>query len=194
MEELLATASFGNQQAVSFGNNSLILTRGQSVTGEVVAITDQEITLDLGIKFEGVIPKRDLPTGKEVKIGEKMDAFVVEPENDSHQVVLSTHSIQRTQRPTRSSNQSGSSQQDFSKVAEKYIQDEIYTGTVTKVSQFGVFVALEEGIEGLIHSSKVTAKYEPGQKIQVTVDSIEAERRRIALSPVVTSTKDLIYK
>jgi len=79
-------------------------------------------------------------------------------------------------------------------VAEKYIQDEIYTGTVTKVSQFGVFVALEEGIEGLIHSSKVTAKYEPGQKVQVTVDSIEPERRRIALSPVVTSTKDLIYK
>jgi len=183
MEELLASLS-----------KPLILTRGQAVTGEVVAISDQEVTLDLSTKSEGVIPRRDFPTGKEVKVGDKIEAFVIEPENDSHQVVLSTQSIQKSQRPTRSQSQSGSNQQDFSKVAEKYIQDEIYTGTVTKVSQFGVFVALEEGIEGLIHSSKVTAKYEPGQKVQVTVDSIEPERRRIALSPVVTSTKDLIYK
>ena len=116
MEELLASAT------ASFGNNSLLLTRGQSVTGEVVAITDQEVTLDLGLKSEGVISRRDLPTGKEVKIGEKMDAFVIEPENDSHQVVLSSQSIQKTQRPTRFQGQSGPSQQDFSKVTEKYIQ------------------------------------------------------------------------
>lgn len=184
MEKLLASLS----------TKPLALTRGQVVTGEVVAVSEKEAILDLRIKSEGVISLRDFPTGKLPKIGEKIEAFVVEPENDSSQVVLSLQSVQKVIKQSRIG--SIPPQQDFNKIAEKYVIDEVYTGTVTKATQFGVFVALEDGVEGLIHTSKVPSgtNYEPGQKIQVSIDSLEAERRRIALSPVITSTKDLIYK
>ena len=182
MEELLASQT----------KKIVNLFRGQQIEGEIVSITDKEIILDFGSKSEGVINLRDFPAGKLPKVGEKVEAFVVEPENESSQVVLSMQSVQKIARQSKTT--SGSTQQDFTKIMGKYTSDEIYTGTVTKVTQFGVFVALEEGVEGLIHSSKVQAIYEPGQKIQVSIDSIEPERRRIALSPVITSTKDLIYK
>jgi small subunit ribosomal protein S1 len=182
MEELLASLS------------NLTLTRGQIITGEVVSITDQEVILDLGMKAEGVIPARDFPEGKLPKVGDKVEAYVVEPENESSQVLLSMQSIQKVVRTNTRTPGQGGPQVDFSKIIGKYTIDEIYPGTVTKVTQFGVFVALEEGVEGLIHSSKVTNTLKEGEKIQVTIDSIEPERRRIALSPVVTSTKDLIYR
>lgn len=182
MEELLAS-----QQP-----KPLNLVRGQVVKGEVVSVSDAEVILDLGIKSEGVIPTKGFPEDKLPKVGDQLEVYVIEPENESSQVELSLQPAQsRLNRDQKSPSVS-----DFAKLIEKYNPDNTFPGTVTNLTQFGVFVALEEGVEGLIHSSKVgvNTKYEVGQKIQVIVDSIEPEKQRIALSPVVTSTKDLIYK
>ncbi len=188
MEELLA----------SLPGKSLNLTRGQAIKGEVVALTDKEVTLYLGTKAEGVIPVRDFPADKKPKVGDTLEAYVLEPENESSQVLLS---LQQAHKVTRGGfydreSKFESSNREFGKIIEKYNPDSTFPGTITKVSQFGVFVALEEGVEGLIHSSKLNpnTNYEAGQKISVMVDSIEPEKQRISLSPVVTSTKDLIYK
>ena len=66
---------------------------GQEVEGEVVAINDKEITLDLGTKSEGIIPTRDIPADQKasLKIGNKLKAFVHIVENDSGQVLLSSY-------------------------------------------------------------------------------------------------------
>lgn len=181
MEELLASLS----------GKSLNLTRGQVVKGEVVALTDSEVTLDLGTKSEGIIPVKDFPEGKLPKIGDTLEAYVLEPENESSQVMLSLQQAQKGPRPRFEDKAS----QDFGKLIEKYNSDDTFSGVVTKISDFGVFVKLEEGVEGLIHSSKLgSSAYEIGRKVQVMVDSIDSEKKRISLSPIVTSTKDLIYK
>lgn len=80
MEELLASQ-----------NKKLItLTRGQQIEGEVIAITDREITLDLGAKSEGIIPVREIPQDKltNLKLGDKIKTYVLWPENESNQVSL----------------------------------------------------------------------------------------------------------
>jgi small subunit ribosomal protein S1 len=188
MEELLASQ---NKKLV-------ILTRGQEVEGEVVFKSEREIIVDLGTKAEGVIPSRDIPPAiyESLKVGDQIKAYVVESENESHQVVLSMQKTKPTDRIRTDSRDRDQSSVDFSKIAQKYPVESTNKGTVTKITQFGVFVQLEEGIEGLIHISKLGPddNFETGQSISVSVDSVDVDKRRISLVPVITSTKGLIYK
>jgi len=183
MEELLASQP---------QKTTLDLTRGQEIEGEVILITDKEITLDLGAKSEGIIPIRDFDSSK-TKVGDRIKGFVVESENESHQIVLS---MARSNRVAPDGKRvRPESNLDFEKINQKYA-DQIVKGTVTKVTQFGVFVQLEEGLEGLIHISKLGPDddFKSGDSISVSVDSVDTDKKRVALSPVITSTKGLIYK
>lgn len=182
MEELLASQS-----------KTLGLTRGQEIEGTIILLTDKEIMLDLGTKSDGILPARDLDGLDKLKVGDKLKAFVVEPENESGQVVLA---VQKSVKPvSRSRNQSGNDL-DWDKISQKYQHDQIAKGVVTKVTQFGVFVQLEEGLEGLIHVSKLGPEdeFKSGEAVSVTIDSVDPDKRRISLVPVITSTKGLIYK
>lgn len=258
MEELLASQK----------TSTITLSRGQEVEGEVVYKDDKEIVLDLKAKSEGLIPVKEIPenTLANIKVGDKMKAYVLELENEAGLILLSLG--QAAAQPTAggkwnkftqakqtnsklqgkaveisgdgvvveidgirgylpASQMEDSSQkdqlignnlsvgvlevdqnnnkliftqksksEDFAKVIEKYKEDQTVKGKVTKITQFGVFVQLEKGIEGLIHISKLGPddSFEAGQEISVTIDSIDPEKRRISLVPTITSTKGLIYK
>ena len=75
-------------------------------------------------------------------------------------------------------------------VPEKYPCDTRVAGTVTGVTDFGVFVELKEGVEGLIHVSELPSnngqdtlsRFEPGDKIQARVIDLCPEHKRIRLS------------
>lgn len=62
------------------------------------------------------------------------------------------------------------------------------SGKITRVEAFGAFVNVEEGVDGLIHASKLNPDetYEEGQEVTVSVESVDPERRRMSLSPVLT--------
>ena len=62
------------------------------------------------------------------------------------------------------------------------------TGTVSRVEAFGAFVNVEEGVDGLIHASKLNpdTTYEKGLEVTVTVESVDPDRRRMSLSPILT--------
>ena len=62
------------------------------------------------------------------------------------------------------------------------------TGTVSRVEPFGVFVNVEDGVDGLIHASKLNPDevYDKGAEVTVTVESVDPERRRMSLSPILT--------
>jgi len=62
------------------------------------------------------------------------------------------------------------------------------TGTVSRVEPFGVFVNVEDGVDGLIHASKLSPDvvYEKGVEVTVTVESVDPDRRRMSLSPILT--------
>lgn len=80
-------------------------------------------------------------------------------------------------------------------LSKKYSKEQEVKGKVTRVSSYGIFVELEEGVEGLIHISKVPAgtEYEVGDKVTCTVESIDASAHRISLIPVLKA-KPIGYK
>lgn len=76
----------------------------------------------------------------------------------------------------------------WTKIEEKYPVGTTLSGTVARVEAFGVFVNIEEGIDGLIHNSKLESShsFKKGDKISVHVENVSAEQRRMSLSPVMT--------
>lgn len=180
----------------------LTLQNGQEIEGQVIFITDREVILDLGYKTEGIIPKTQIPQEQleKIKVGQRILAFVADSENEFGQVILSLTKPQLPQEGRKTFIDQKTQAQFWQNLAAKYSKDEIFKGTVTKIIQFGVFVKLEDpsegGIEGLIHVSKLGPEdqFQVGQKISVTISSIDSQRMRLALLPVITSTKGLIYK
>lgn len=84
----------------------------------------------------------------------------------------------------------------WQKILANYSMGSKHKGKVTRVEQFGVFVNLDPGIDGLIHISKIPAGQEPqvGDELEVYVESVDPEQRRMSLSLVLTSTEKVIYK
>ena len=79
----------------------------------------------------------------------------------------------------------------YDKLEKKFKLNEIYKGVVTKCVEYGAFVRLGDGLEGLVHSSEIdwTKKnvnpskvLSPSQEISVKIIEIDAEKRRISLS------------
>jgi small subunit ribosomal protein S1 len=75
-------------------------------------------------------------------------------------------------------------------VASRYQVGQLVSATVTRLTEFGAFARLEEGVEGLIHISELSERpltdprqvVREGDVVTVKVLRIEPERRRIALS------------
>jgi len=76
------------------------------------------------------------------------------------------------------------------RIPETYVAGEIVRGKVTKVTNFGVFVELEPGLEGLLHVSELADHkvenpediVKPGEEIEVKVLRVDADDRKIGLS------------
>ena len=80
-------------------------------------------------------------------------------------------------------------------IADKYKVGDVVIGTVTKVTNFGVFVELQEGLEGLLHVSELSTKkirspdevVHVGDRVEVTVLKVEPEDRKIGLSLIAAA-------
>ncbi len=77
----------------------------------------------------------------------------------------------------------------WSDVESKYKADQKITGKVVRISDFGVFVELEPGVEGLIHITKIppTQKITVGSEVRCTIEEVNVKDKRIALGLVLTS-------
>ena len=82
---------------------------------------------------------------------------------------------------------------------ENYPVDSKHTGTVARVTNFGAFVTLEPGLDGLIHISEFNADnrdsgpddmVKTGQEISVQINSIDTEQKRISLRPISSGQVD----
>ncbi len=75
-------------------------------------------------------------------------------------------------------------------IDEKYFKDGIYTGTVARLAEFGAFITLEPGVDGLVHISEMSDKHvkrsgdvvKEGESVQVKVLEIDPRAKRISLS------------
>jgi ribosomal protein S1 len=73
-------------------------------------------------------------------------------------------------------------------VTDMFEKDQQIKGTVTRVTPYGIFVALSPGIEGLIHISKISPGAEPksGDEINCIVEDVQSDKRKISLSMALT--------
>lgn len=174
-EELLKSEQIFESQVAGFNKGGLIVRVGK-VRGFVPA-TQLESTFrkkgEPSVDTEG----KD-PLDLSAFVGKKLHLKVIELDRERNRLILSERAAMREMRK---------GQKD--KLLTDLKEDDVVTGTVTSVADFGVFVALG-GVDGMIHLSEMswTKINHPsdllkvGDAVQVKVLSIDRERERIALS------------
>ena len=147
----------------------------------VKATTDWGIFLDIN-GIDALLHVSDLSHGRVKKpsdlvtIGQKLKVKITKIDGKTNRVSASVKAL--TEDP-------------YDNVEKKYKVGEIYDGVVTKIMDYGCFVKMEDGIEGLIYKSELDYKNKNivpskilsvSQKIKVKIVNIEKETRRISLS------------
>lgn len=159
---------------------------GDTITGKVAAIMPFGVFVSIESGGEGLVHISEVSWEKTedastlFKSGDSVTAKVVSVDTTTGRVNMSIKQM---------------GVDPFKALAEKYSPDDVIKATVSKVSSQGIFFNLD-GVEGFMSSVKQEAegKYEVGQSLNVLVDNIDTNKRRVNLVPFVTSTKDLIYK
>jgi len=153
---------------------------GETMSGTVRSLTDYGAFVDLG-GVDGLLHVSDLAWGRVNKpsdvltLGQQIEVKVLKVDPDKRRISLGMKQLQP---------------HPWDSVAEKYKAGERVRGAVTRVVEFGAFVELEPGIEGLIHVSEMSwAKklrsasdvVKPGETVEAVVLGVNAEDRRISL-------------
>ena len=156
------------------------LEEGQVITGAITNITDYGLFIDMG-GMDGLCHITDLSWGrvshpaKLYKVGQELEVKVLKYDKDNDRVSLGIKQLR---------------EDPWATVTERYPLSEKAIGKVVSITDYGVFVELEEGVEGLIHVSEMTWSKKPrhpskmvavGDEIEVMVLNIEPETKRISL-------------
>jgi len=156
------------------------LTEGETRHGRVTDITSFGAFVDLG-GADGLIHISELSWGRiddphqVLKIGDEVDVYVLDLDRQRKRIALSLKKLKPD---------------PWTLVDDHYQEGQLVEGQVTRVLDFGAFVALDAGVEGLLHASEMTGTPEfrpsdivhPGETLLVKIKSIDSRRRRIALS------------
>jgi small subunit ribosomal protein S1 len=155
---------------------------GNKVRGKVVSITDYGAFVELEKGVEGLIHISEMSWTRHVKhpskvlaIGETVDVMVLRVDKDNQKISLGLKQIEPD---------------PWSTIEEKYPVGTRLSGKVRNLTNFGAFVEIEDGIDGLLHISDMSwAKrvrhpsevVKKGDKIDVVVLDISQEKKRISL-------------
>ena len=153
---------------------------GQKVTGTVRSIAPFGVFVDLG-GIDGLVHKSELSWNKVnnpeagYRVGEEVEAEVIDINHERGRISLSIRRLQPD--PWHST------------VADFKIGD-VIDGTVTKLVNFGAFVRVRDGLEGLIHISELSHQrvahpgdvVHEGQELKLKIISLDSERHRLGLS------------
>jgi small subunit ribosomal protein S1 len=155
---------------------------GTTIEGKIKNITDFGLFIGIDEGIDGLVHISDISWTKRIKHpsemfkkGDVIQAIVLEIDKGQERFSLGIKQLQADPWDT---------------VAERYEVGKEITGTVTNVTDFGVFVELEEGIEGLVHVSEISkekiktpvGQYEVGVVLTAKVMNINSDERRIGLS------------
>jgi small subunit ribosomal protein S1 len=153
---------------------------GQKVTGTVRSIAPFGVFIDLG-GIDGLVHKSELSWNKVnnpeagYKVGDEVEAEVIDINHERGRISLSIRRLQPD--PWHST------------VADFKVGD-VIDGSVTKLVNFGAFVRVRDGLEGLIHISELSHQrvahpgdvVHEGQNLKLKIISLDSERHRLGLS------------
>ena len=154
---------------------------GSQVTGAIVSVTDFGAFVELEQDVEGLVHVSELSWGHPespkdvVSEGDAVTVVVLNCDDAARRISLS---LRRTQRDP------------WEDVESKYPRGQVVQGAVTKLTDFGAFVKLEDGVEGLVHVSEIDWGHvnhprdvlTEGDEVEVKILNADPEERRISLS------------
>lgn len=157
---------------------------GSKVKGKIVNVADYGAFLEIMPGVEGLIHVSEMSWSQHlrnpqdfIKVGDELEAVVLTLDRDERKMSLGIKQL--TEDPWTKQN-----------VLTKYAVGTKHTGVVRNLTNFGLFIELEEGIDGLVHVSDLswTKKIKHpseftkiGDKLDVVVLELDAENRRLAL-------------
>lgn len=156
------------------------LEEGQSVKGIVKNLTDYGAFVDLGgidglLHITDMAWKRVRHPSEVVNVGDEIDVRVLKFDKERNRVSLGLKQL---------------GEDPWSLIAKRYPENSRLKGVVTNITDYGCFVEIEEGVEGLVHVSEMdwtNKNVNPnkvvtlGDEVEVMVLDIDEERRRISL-------------
>ncbi len=156
--------------------------RARKVIGRVVSVTDYGAFVELEPGVEGLIhisemtwSRRMKHPSKVVKVGDQVEAVVLEVKPRDRRVSLGIKQLEAD---------------PWTTVADRYSPGSVVEGRVRKLTDFGAFIEIEEGIDGLVHISDLSwtkrVKHpsevvKKGQLVQAVILQIDAPNRRLSL-------------
>ena len=153
---------------------------GAILDGVVKNITDYGAFIDLG-GVDGLLHVTDISwkrinhPAEVLTVGQNVKVQVIRFNEDNQRISLGMKQLEND---------------PWQAVADKYKVGEVYTGKVTNITDYGAFVELEDGIEGLVHVSEMSwtrKNVHPGkivstsEEVQVKILEVDPEKRRISL-------------
>ncbi len=156
--------------------------KGTKVRGKVVSLTDYGAFIEIEKGIEGLIHISEMSWTQHVKhpsqvvsLGQVVEAVVLNIDKEERKLALGMKQLEPD---------------PWEELAEKYPVGSRHKGVVRNITNFGVFVELEPGVDGLIHISDLswTKKIrhpgefvKKGEELEVVVLAVDKEQRRIAL-------------
>lgn len=156
---------------------------GTRVKGSIKNITDFGIFVNIGEEFDGLIKIGDISWDQKEKeplkgyaVGQNIEAVVIDVDVLRQRLSLGVKQL---------------SEDPWKDINKRYPNGRIVDGKVTRTADFGVFVELEPGIEGLIHISEISEEkikkighemFKPGQTVSSLIKNIDLKNRKISLS------------
>lgn len=157
------------------------LTEGAKVRGKVTSIQKFGAFVDIG-GVEGLLPISEMAWGRIEKVndilsvGQEVEVIIIKLDWDNDRYSFSLKDTLPN---------------PWDLVEETYPIGSFHTGTVARITNFGAFVTLKDGVDGLIHISKITAArrinhprevLKEGQIVEVQVEAVDRSQRRISLA------------
>jgi 4-hydroxy-3-methylbut-2-enyl diphosphate reductase len=153
---------------------------GQRLEGTVNRIVEFGAFIDLGgvdglVHISELAWRRVRKVTDVLQVGDKVVVTVIDANAEKNKISLSLKDINNN---------------PWNNIAEKYPLDSIITGKVVRLTPFGAFIMLEDGVDGLVHISQIANKHvnKPedeltvGEMINVMVTDIDEENHKISLS------------
>ena len=155
---------------------------GTRIKGKVTSVKNFGVFVELGDSLEGLIHISELSWDKSVRKpsqllseGDWVEAAVLSIDYDKRKISLGLKQIQGN---------------PWDNAEKEFPAGSVVKGKITSVAEFGIFIKIKDGLEGLVHISqladektdKIPDKYKPGEEVSAVVLELDPKTRKISLS------------
>jgi small subunit ribosomal protein S1 len=155
---------------------------GHRLFGKVTNLADYGAFVELEEGVEGLVhvsemdwTNKNIHPSKVVQLGDEVEVMVLEIDEERRRISLGMKQCQEN---------------PWDEFSQKYKKNDKVTGAIKSITDFGIFVGLDGGIDGLVHLSDISwnetgedavRRFKKGQEVEAVVLSVDPERERISL-------------